>query len=252
MEKILTSLGLGPKEQKIYTLILERGKITAALLSRLTQINRTTVYSVAKELQEKGLIVEDLGGKTIYYLPARESDLEKIIKQEQEKTEIKISVIRELQEVLKNIPESTSYSVPKIRFIDESGLEDYLYEATPRWIENNLANDPTWWGYQDHTFVEKFKDWIVWFWKKAPEQVNLKMFSNDSTIETQMVNEKIDRRQIRFWDGDNKITGTQWIIGSYIVLIVTAQKPFYLVEIHDSVMAHNMREVFKRLWEKEI
>jgi predicted transcriptional regulator len=249
MEKLLTDLGLGPKEQAVYKLILERGKIPAALLSRLANINRTTVYSVAKELKEKGLIVEDLGGKTLYYLPARENELEKIIKREKEEVLKKESVIRELQSVLKNIPESSTYSVPKIRFIEEHELEDYLYEATPRWIESNLANDLTWWGYQDHTFVERFKDWIVWFWKKAPDQVNLKMFSNDSTIETQMVKENIDRRQIRFWNGADSITGTQWIVGSYIILIVTKQKPFYLVEIHDSVMAHNMREVFKKLWQ---
>lgn len=250
MEKLLTSLGLGPKEQTIYKLILERGKVPAAMLSRLANINRTTVYSVAKELKEKGLIIEDLGGKTLYYLPAREHELEKIIKREKEEVEKKESNIKELQEILKGIPESSTYSVPKIRFIEESEVEDYLYEATPRWIESNLANDPTWWGYQDHTFVERFKDWIVWFWKRAPDQVNLKMFSNDSTIESQMVSEKIDRRMIRFWKGQQSITGTQWIIGSYIVLIVTAQKPFYLVEIHDSVMAHNMREVFRELWNK--
>lgn len=250
MEKLLTSLGLGPKEQIIYKLILERGKVPAAMLSRLANINRTTVYSVAKELKEKGLIIEDLGGKTLYYLPAREHELEKIIKKEKEEVEKKESNIRELQEILKGIPESSTYSVPKIRFIEEDEIEEYLYEATPRWIESNLANDPTWWGYQDHTFVERFKDWIVWFWKRAPDVVNLKMFSNDSTIETQMVNEKIERRMIRFWKGDNAITGTQWVVGSYIILIVTAQKPYYLVEIHDSVLAHNMREVFKKLWEK--
>ena len=79
MEKILEKLGLGNKEQIIYKLILERGKIAPVQVSRLTKINRTTVYSAAKELQEKGLIVEDLGGKTLYYLPAREQELEKII-----------------------------------------------------------------------------------------------------------------------------------------------------------------------------
>jgi hypothetical protein len=31
-------------------------------------------------------------------------------------------------------------------------------------------------------------------------------------------------------------------------MIVTGGTPRYLVEIHDAVLAHNMREVFKGIW----
>jgi len=249
MEKLLTQLGLGEKEQIIYKLILSYGKIAPVLLGRLAKINRTTVYSVAKELKDKGLVVEDIGGKILYYMPAREHELEKIVEHEREKVDAKEKSIRELQQLLKNTPESKTYSVPKVRFVDEADLDNYLYEATPRWIESGLANDPTWWGFQDHTFVEHFRDWIVWFWNRAPEKINLKLFSNKSDIEKEMVTEGIDRREIVFWKGDNEFTGTQWVVGSYIVMIITKERPYYLVEIHDSVMAHNMRQVFKKLWE---
>lgn len=251
IEKVLQELGLGNKEQVVYKLILEHRKIAPALLARLAKINRTTVYSVAKELKEKGLIVEDLGGKILYYLPSRANELNKIITEEKEKAEKKECSIRELQEFLKNAPESKTYSVPKIRFVDEVDLEKYLYESIPRWIENQLAVDSkTWWGFQDHTFVEHFEDWIVWFWKNAPKEIDLKLFSNESSIESQMKRKHITPRQIRFWKESSELTGTQWIVGSYIILVVTKERPFYLVEIHDAVMAHNMREVFKTLWGK--
>lgn len=250
MEKILTSLGLGPKEQKIYTLILERAKIAPATLSRLSGINRITVYSVLKELLGKGLVIEDLGGKTLYYSPAPAESIARIIEQEKKKLTEREGVYTQLQEFLKTLPGSKHFSIPKIRFVEGSDIEKYLYEATPRWNESSLQNNPTWWGYQDHDFVEKYRDWIVWFWDQAPEPINLKLFSNDSEIESQMAGEQIDRREIRFWDGDNDFTGSQWIVGAYIIMIVTSQKPAYLVEIHDSVMAHNMREVFKRMWER--
>ncbi len=250
---LLTQLGLGNKEQIIYKLILEHGKIAPHLLSRLTKINRTTVYSVAKELVDKGLIVEDLGGKTLYYLPVRGEGLEKLVQIEHAKVEAKEKSIRELQDFLKLMPESKTYSVPKIRFVDEADLKDYLYEATPRWITSNLATDPTWWGFQDHTFVEKYKDWIVWFWGHAPTEVNLKLFSNESPIESAMMKEKIQRREIKFWSGtdnpNHEISATQWVVGDYVIYIMTKQRPFYLVEIHDGMIAHNSRELFKKLWE---
>jgi hypothetical protein len=31
-------------------------------------------------------------------------------------------------------------------------------------------------------------------------------------------------------------------------MAMTRQHQFYLVEIHDAMLAHNMREVFKTLW----
>jgi sugar-specific transcriptional regulator TrmB len=251
LEKTLNDLGLGNKEIVVYKLILEYGKIAPALLSRLAKINRTTIYSVAKELKDKGLIIEDLGGKTLYYLPVKGNELGKIIKKEQESLAKKENSINELQNFLKNIPESKTYSVPKIRFIEEGDIKDYLHEASPKWNESMLATDTTWWGFQDHTFVENFEDWIHWYWKNSPKEIDLRLFSNDKEIEKHMAEQNLERRNIRFWNGVEDFTATQWVIGSYIVMIITNQKPHYLVEVHDSVMAHNMREVFKKLWEEK-
>lgn len=250
LEKVLGQLGLGEKEKVIYKLILEHGKIAPALLARLARINRTTVYSVANELKDKGLVEEDLGGKVLYYVPVRELGLEKIIIEEAKKKEEKEKSIRELQKILKNTPESKTYSVPKIRFIDEADLEQFLYEAIPRWYESMLTTDSTWYGFQDHTFVEKFEKWIDWSWDKAPQPIKLKLLTNESGIEEKMRSKQYhERRNLKFWN-NSEFTGTQWVVGSYVVMIVTKQRPYYLVEIHDSVMAHNMREVFKTIWQK--
>src|SRR3989344_7380726 len=183
MEKVLKELGLGEKEQVIYKLILEYGKIAPALLARLAKINRTTVYSVADELVEKGLIEEDWGGKVLYYLPVRDEGLQRIITKEKEKAEEKERAVRELGEIIKNIPASKTYSVPKIRFVEEDDLEKYLYEATPRWYESMQTTDTTWYGFQDHTFAEKFEKWIDWSWNCAPQPIKLKLLTNQSDIE---------------------------------------------------------------------
>lgn len=250
LEKVLKEMGLGEKEQVLYGLILEHGKIAPTLLSRLTKINRTTIYSVANELKEKGLIIEDLGGKVLYYLPAPAEELERVIRKERENVKKKETVVRELQEILKSVPSSKTYAVPKIRFIEEESLERYLYEATPRWIESMLVNEPTWWGFQDHTFVKKFEKWIDWSWEKSPEEINLKLFTNESDVEKKMKDKKYaGRRHMKFLQSE-KFSASQWVLGDYIVLIKTDGRPRYLTEIHDSALAHNMRQIFKGLWDK--
>ena len=56
-----------------------------------------------------------------------------------------------------------------------------------------------------------------------------------------------EKRNIRFVSGMN-FTSSVWIAGDYIVMASTRQHPFYLFEIHDATLAHNMRETFKKLW----
>lgn len=43
--------------------------------------------------------------------------------------------------------------------------------------------------------------------------------------------------------------GTQWVAGDYVINIITSHKPHYLVEIKDAVMAENLREMLKGMWE---
>jgi hypothetical protein len=40
------------------------------------------------------------------------------------------------------------------------------------------------------------------------------------------------------------------VLGDYVFFCVTSTKPHYCVEIHDAVMAENLREMFKGVWEK--
>jgi hypothetical protein len=262
LEDILAKLDLNDKERLVYRTIVEAGKISTARISRLTKINRTTVYSVCGELKKKALINESVGEKIAYWMAREGVELDRVIAREREALARKEETLNSLKETLKTLPGSKTFSIPKIRYVEEDELESYIYDAVPKWNESLLATrQATWWGFQDHRFVEQYEKWIVWYWKNAPKEIDLKLFSNDSTIEKHMVEQKITRRQIRFWNGNraqaeqssydekSDFTGTLWITGDYVTMIQTVERPFYLVEIHDAVLAHNMREVFKKLWQ---
>ena len=49
---------------------------------------------------------------------------------------------------------------------------------------------------------------------------------------------------------DVDFTSTVWVAGDYLAMVVTKQHPYYLVEIQDKTLAHNMREVLQTLWNK--
>jgi len=130
-------------------------------------------------------------------------------------------------------------------------MEAFLYDNFPKWQNELMKTDATWWGFQDHSLVENFEEWIMWTWHTKEYQdprVKAHLISNASEIEQKM-GKKLSRakRDIRFLSGMN-FTSSVWVAGDYLVMAFTRKHPFYLVEIHDATLAHNMREVFKKLW----
>lgn len=252
IEETLKNLGLNEKETRVYLTVLEYKKITPSDVARITEINRTTVYSVAKELIKMGMIVEDRGGISRRLMAVPCEDIRDVTKQDElqlkEKNELLEQLLGEIQTHTKR---DAGYSIPKITFIPGSEVKKHLRKKAYLWTASALERDGTWWGYQDETFTEHYNKWIDWYWSEvAPQECGLKLLSNESNIEKEMKKKKYsDRRQIKFWKGTKKFTATTWAVGDYVMMITTNEKPHYLIQIHDTNLAHNMRELFKGIWE---
>ncbi len=251
IEQYLAQLGFGEKEIAVYLCVVERGKLSAAAVSRITRINRTTVYSVAKELIKKGVIEEDLGGSNRYYTALPIEELRELYKKEEQELKNKKLVIEDTITALQSLPKSKQYSVPKIRFIDEIHLEDFFFKQLPVWIESAKKSDLNWWGFQDPSFLDEYPDWIEYHWKIFPENMGTRLITNKKPSEEELSRKhSSDRRQIKYWDKSKEFTATHTVIGDYVLFVVTSQHPHYLVETHDAVMAENLRQMFKGMWEK--
>jgi len=252
IQQTLKDLGLKDKEIAVYLKVLELGKTTHAQISRITGINRATVYSVASLLIDKGLLQEDLGGsiKYIYALPPE--DLDVLIKREKRELSKKEKLVEKAVQELKDLPLNTQYAVPHVRFLDEENLDHELKSNVTKWEESMRKSDPTftWWGFQDHTFAEHFEGWIKWYWQRAPKDIELKLLSNNSSIEKELGEKNLECRQIKTLASDSCFTATTWVLGEYLLMIYTNEHPFYAIEIHNPVLAHNYRELFRTFWEK--
>lgn len=249
IDRQLKQFGLTENEVRVYLEVLNHGKVATRQLPALTHINRTTVYSIAKKLTAMGLVSEDLGGKVTYLVALPPQRLHDMIKKEQEQIDSQKKVVDELVRALTPLQSNVGYSVPKIRFVDEAQIDKHLYDAADRWNESMMATDRMWWGFQDHTFAEQFQKWIDWYWKRTPEEIGLKLLSNRSTIESKLAG-KYKRRAMKFWNKSDQFTSTIWVTGDFVTMLSLRERPHYLVEIHDPVMARNMRALFGGLWEE--
>lgn len=249
IKQLLGQLGFNEKEIIIYLEILKQSKVSPADLAKITNINRTTVYAVIEELLKKGIIKKDLGTPTATLVALPPEELNSIIAAKEQKIRQEKHIVEELVHELKDITKEAKYSIPKITFIEEKNVENYLYKHAPVWDKSMLETDPTWWGFQDHTFVEHFHKWIDWYWKSCvPEKISLKLLSNKSGIEEQMEKEKYPRRHIKYWQDSGEFSVSIWVDGDYVIMVMTRQRPHYLVEIYDKVLAQNLRLVFKKIW----
>ena len=249
VENFLKQLGFGDKEILVYLAILEQGKATPATIAKITGVNRTTVYALAKELARKHVITEDFGGDQGYLVALPPGDLKNIVQKEERDLENKRTLVGQAIKELELTVKNTKYSVPKISFIYEEDIEDFLYKQTPAWNDSILKNDGIWWGFQDPGFVENYQSWIDWYWKEAaPKKIVLRLLTNRSETEVEMARRGYERRLMKFWSGGDRLTGTVWVNGDYLVMIVTERRPHYIVQIYDATLTHNMREIFKAFW----
>ncbi len=251
IQQLLKQLGFGEKEITVYIAILQKGKVAPSEVAKITGINRTTVYSIAKELAKRGVISEDLGGSTRYLVALPLQDLKLLLRKEEKELEQKKSAIDKAIKELRVLAKDAKYTVPKIVFIGEKDLEKHLHKQSKAWTDSAMKADGIWWGFQDHTFAEHYEKWIDWYWgTAAPKELQLKFLSNKSNIEKTIKKKKYNQRQIKFWSDTKQFTASTWVAGDYLIMIITNQRPHYLVEIHDTTLAHNIREVFKGIWKK--
>lgn len=249
---LLLKYGLSEKEIAVYTSLVQKGRATATELSRVTKINRTTIYSVCKELITKGFISEDPSSTPSEFVPLPPHDLKHLILREEQNVQHRKNLIDQLIPELFSISKTTAYSPPKIQFKSEDDFEDYLYQQSMVWTESIMKTDGIWWGFQDTSFVENYDKYIDWHWEQ-PETKDLTLKIITTTLD---VEKKVDaknrwpsRRHIKTWPKAIDFTATTWVMGDYVVMAFTDKKPNYMIEIYDKAIAQNHRTLFEGIWE---
>jgi len=247
-EKLLSSLGLNIKEIKIFKAVLRAREISPAQLGKAVGIKRTTCYSLARGLVEKGFLVEHATKRPRTFSIASAVAIEGTLEDERKRLATREKVLKRFTTELSRATADDSYPVPQIRFVEEPKMEQFLRSQLFKWDESMLQADATCWGFFDPTYLQAFPKLIDWYWKQAPKTISLKMLSNRSGVPLEAkIARKYPRRSIKVWDKAN-FDSAIWIMGEFVLIVNTRKHPFYLTEIHDATFANDLREVFKNLW----
>ena len=248
-QKLLADLGLNTGEAKIYSAVVKSGEVAPAPLAKAAGTKRTTAYAIAHSLVEKGLLIENATKRPRTFSLTPPSEIKNIITQERRRFGEREKLLERFASELSRTQSEKTYPVPKIRFVEENKVEQFQLVEIPKWQKSVATRDKTWWGFQDHAWVEKYGHLIREYWKDVPSDVSLKFLSNQEDLSTELkLKNKFPRRTIKYWNKATNFLSSLWIAGDYVVIVNTRRKPHYLVEIHDETLANDLREVFKNLW----
>lgn len=245
---LLHSLGFSDKETKVYTALIRMGRATPADLARKTKCNRATVYAIAKSLIGRGVITQDFGRKKTELVALTADHLVHTLARDRRALEEKERAVHQVVSELSQLAQATLHGPPKIRFVDEAHMRDYLYAHAPLWNESALAQDKTWWGFQDKTLTEQHQKWIDWLWRECHKEAYVRLLTNDSASERRLKG-RYAQRQVKFLK-ESQFTATTWVMGEYVVMVMTKEQPSYLIDIHDAMLAGNIRQIFVELWKR--
>lgn len=247
--KLLSSLGLSEGEVRLYKAVLTAREISPAALAKAAGMKRTTAYSAARALVEKGLLIEDATKRPRTFAPAAPEDLALAIETEKKRSLERQELLKKLAEQVSMTNAEAAYPVPRIRFIEEGKLNDFFHQVFPVWNASMLeTGEHEFWGFQDATLVEHYEDQLHFWWKIAPKEFSTRILTNLGTAEKRLSSQYEGRRIVKYWgEATNFITST-WVTGDYVTMINTRVRPHYAIEIHSRVLAHDQREVFRNLW----
>lgn len=249
IQNLLTQIGFSDKEIAVYMAILEHGRLSYTDLAKASGLNRTTTYSVARDLLSRGLLQEDFSSPVKVLVIASPEALMTTTAREEATLSEKKNLIKNVIEEIRSVPTAAGYVAPAITFIPEQRIAQYLKQRNDEWNASLVKTDKTWWGFNDVDFIAIYGPaWLDWYWTKAPKGIVTKVFSNDRAAEREMQKHQPADRHIRFWQNDHVFTGCLWIVGEYIITTNVRQSPHYLIEMRDKTLAHNLRTVFSALW----
>lgn len=253
IDVLFQHLGFTQNEIAVYLALADMGKSTASLIAKRADVPRSTAYSALDLLEKRGLLSIEHDGSQALYFVHQPSALKAMVGREKEQQQKEIEkrevVADELASLVGPYFNQSNYSIPRLQFFDgpanvETMLRTYCFE----WQQSITQYDSTWWGYQDHHFVEQYQPWLNYYWKNMQDDEKINLFSNESTIEKKLRGH-VAKRTIKIVPKEFEFSSTIWALGDYVIMIMTRQKPHYAFQLKDAVFAANQRKTFQLLWQ---
>ena len=251
IQRSLEELGLSAFESKVYLDLIHAGLMSAQEISRRLSAPRSSVYTALESLIRRKLVTTDSARRALRYRAESPTALATAVEEQRALLDQKERAIVKLTRELHPLLADRVHSESRIDFAEgRLKVERFLFDNLERWRDSIIRIDRSTWGFQDHSFVEEYSKWIKAAWRilHVEAQIAGRILSNSSSTERKLKG-RIPGREVRILPGHYQFSSTTWVMGDYVVVIMTRTEPFYALQIREPVLAANLRTVFKILYD---
>ncbi len=244
IQTFLKTLGLSPKESKLYLAALRYGPQTASVLAKKTGSPRSTVNFLFNRLIKKGFASKDTQQKTTYFQVISPDLIEYVLLKKHAKVKKQLQEYKDLLPALNTINNPLS-PVPKVQYYE--GLEG-IY----RTIDYCCDTDETIYYISGHNNMHpKVRDYCESIYiPKASKHLNKnKMILNDGPLAQDYVKKASEvYDEIIFIDPkENPLTLTTAIKGNKTTFMSYDSDDMSGIIIENQLIANHMKTIYKIL-----
>ena len=227
----LIKLGFANTEAKIYLILLELNEAQAGLISKKSEINRTTTYETLEKLLKKGLITYTIQANKKVFKPMPPNRLLEYLK-EQEKTAEEL--IPELDNLYKFPKEKEETNIYQGKKGIKSILQDILH------FKEYVALGSS------GRFLEIMKYDFLNFQKRKQElKIKSRIILKESARKSESV--KKAYASFKFIPDEYSAPTTTFVYGNHIAIMVWSEIPVATV-MHNKELAVSFLHYFELLW----
>lgn len=247
----LEELGLSAFESKVYLDLIRSGLRSAHDLSRRLSAPRSSVYTALESLIRRRLVTTDSARRALRYRAESPAALAATIEEQRALLDQHERIVARLTRELQPILTERVHTESRIEFAEgRLKVGRFLFDNLERWRDSILRMDRSTWGFQDHSFVDEYSKWLKIAWRvlHVEAQIHGRILSNSSSSERQLKG-RIPRREVRLLPGNYRFSSSIWVMGEYVIVIMTRTEPFYALQIREPELASNLRTVFNILYD---
>lgn len=246
--KTLSKIGLSDKEVSIYMVSLRLGSQPASIISKHTNINRTTIYDIFESLIKKGLASKVDKGIATYFQVLDPSNLINYL--ERNKNEYIRSIEKQKKDIEEALPaikslENPASTKPKVQFFEgEKGMRE-AYENTLKSTEpiRAYANVEDMHKGLPNFFPEYYK-------RRKDSGIHIKSISPDNKLSLERhKHDKEEIREMKLVDKNKYEFSPELNIYDNKVLIASWQEKMAIL-IESQEIADLHKKMYDLLWSK--
>lgn len=254
LEQFLKKFNLSADQQNVFHKLVVGGEQTVLQLSRLTKINRTSLYRVLDELESLGFVTKGAKTKTTKYTPIPLELLEAKIEQEHARVDDLSRSFIALLPQLEGLYDSRKSDINVIHYTGREQARQLVWNSLKakngiksfgyRTMKEAMGIDfmYKWW---DETVLRKIKTWMI----ANPDTFEMKTWGNETPLASAYVASELYLKRY-FEKSELEIINETFIYNDVFAVLQWDEQQVFGVEIHNNSVARQQELVFDFLWKK--